>query len=264
MISFGRIYAMILRYFYILRTSWPRILDLVYWPTMHMVLWGFISQYFAASDQHIPYVVGALLGAALLWEMLFRSQLSVSLSFMEELWSRNIGHLCVSPLRPAEWVASMITISIIRTVIGVTPVLFLAIWLYDFNIFSIGLPLLALMLNVWAMGWWLGLFITAILMRAGLGAEGLCYALTFLFAPLCAVYYPVSALPDAVQTISLMMPASHVFEGLRGILLDGVYHAEYMWKAFALNIFYFTLAIGCFYWSFNESRKRGGLLQTGE
>ncbi|MBL1146149.1 MAG: ABC transporter permease [Pseudomonadota bacterium] len=264
MMSFGRIYAMILRYFYILRKSWPRILDLIYWPTMHMVLWGFISQYFAASSAHIPYVVGALLGAALLWEMLFRSQLSVSLSFMEELWSRNIGHLCVSPLRPAEWIVSMICISIIRTLIGVTPVLFLAMWIYDFNIFSIGLPLAALIINVWVMGWWLGLFITSILMRAGLGAEGFCYALTFLFAPLCAVYYPISALPEAVQVVSRALPASHVFEGLRGILLNGEFHAEYLWRAAGLNAVYFVIATGCFFWSLDRSRKHGGLLQTGE
>ena len=29
-----RIGAMMLRYWYLLRSSWPRLLDLVYWPTV--------------------------------------------------------------------------------------------------------------------------------------------------------------------------------------------------------------------------------------
>lgn len=264
MISFGRIYGMISRYYYILRSSWPRIIELIYWPTIQMVLWGFISSYFVGSEKHIPYVVGALLGAVMLWDMLFRSQLSVSLSFMEELWSRNIGHICVSPLRPTEWCLSMIIISVLRTCISIGPVFAMAYWFYDFNILDLGWPLIAFMLNVFAMGWWLGLLITAILMRAGLGAEGLCWAITFMIAPFCAVYYPVSALPEWGQMISNMLPAAHVFEGLRALLLDQTFESTHMIKALLLNLGYFVISIGCFFWSLNYSRKVGGLLQTGE
>ena len=32
-----RIGAMILRYWYLLLSSWPRLLDLVYWPTVQMI-----------------------------------------------------------------------------------------------------------------------------------------------------------------------------------------------------------------------------------
>jgi len=264
MSSFGRIYAMISRYFYILRSSWPRMIELLYWPTIQMVLWGFISHYFVGSDKHIPYVVGALLGAVMLWDMLFRAQLSVSLSFMEELWSRNIGHICVSPLRPLEWCMSMVTISFIRTVISIGPVFVLAAWFYDFNILEIGWPLVAFMINIFAMGWWLGLLITAILMRAGLGAEGLCWAITFMIAPFCAVYYPVSILPVWGQYISGLLPAAHVFEGLRALLLEQQFQSIYMVKAMALNVSYLIISIICFVWSLNHSRKVGGLLQTGE
>ena len=34
----GRIGAMILRHVYLLRTSWPRLFELMYWPTIQIVL----------------------------------------------------------------------------------------------------------------------------------------------------------------------------------------------------------------------------------
>ena len=43
--SAGRIGAMILRYWYLLRSSWPRLLELVYWPTVQMFMWGFLQSY---------------------------------------------------------------------------------------------------------------------------------------------------------------------------------------------------------------------------
>jgi ABC-2 type transport system permease protein len=38
--SLGRVWAMMLRYLYILRSSWPRTLELLYWPTLQVLIWG--------------------------------------------------------------------------------------------------------------------------------------------------------------------------------------------------------------------------------
>ena len=40
-----RVAAMMLRYWYLLRSSWPRLVELVYWPTVQMITWGFIQYY---------------------------------------------------------------------------------------------------------------------------------------------------------------------------------------------------------------------------
>ena len=103
--SVRRIAAMVLRYWYLLRGSWPRILELAYWPTVQMIMWGFISQFMATNSTWVAQAAGVLIAAVLLWDVLFRGQLGVSVSFLEEMWSRNLGHLFVSPLRPGEWVA---------------------------------------------------------------------------------------------------------------------------------------------------------------
>ncbi len=44
-----RVGAMVLRYWYLLRSSWPRMLDLIYWPTVQMLMWGFLQIYIGAE-----------------------------------------------------------------------------------------------------------------------------------------------------------------------------------------------------------------------
>ena len=109
-ISLRRIYAMVLRHVYLMRKSWPRLLELAYWPSVQMILWGFIASFFAAHSSWVAQAPGVLIAAVLLWDVLFRSQLGVSLTFFEEMYSRNLGHLFVSPLRPYELVISKLTI----------------------------------------------------------------------------------------------------------------------------------------------------------
>jgi ABC-2 type transport system permease protein len=263
--SLQRIHAMLLRHFYILRGSPARLVEIIYWPTIQMVLWGFISQFFAHQNiTPMSVALGTLLGAVMLWDFLFRSQLGVSLSFLEEIWARNLGHLFVSPLRPYEWWISMMLHSFVRAMMGMIPAALLAIPFYGFSIFDLGLPVLFLFFNLMFMGWWLGLLITALLIKAGPGAESLAWALTFLLAPFCAVYYPVALLPHWLQGLSNALPASHVFEGLRALVNDGRVDTPNLLTAFGLNCLYMIFSISILQFSFNSARKAGTLLQSGE
>lgn len=259
-----RIYAMLLRHLYILRGSLPRLLELAYWPTMQMIIWGFMSTFLATNSSWVAEAAGVLLAAVLLWDVLFRGQLGLSLSFMEEMWSRNLGHLFVSPLRPTELVLSMMAMSLIRTLIGVGPAALLCILFYDYSIFALGLPLIAFFANLMLMGWALGLLVVALLLRFGLGAENLAWFIGFMMAPISAVYYPVSALPDWLQPVAWSLPATYVFEGMRSVLFEGRFRLDLLAGATVLNLVYLAIAFGLFIAAFQSARRRGTLLQVGE
>lgn len=266
--SWERIHAMLLRYFYILKGSPARIIDIAFWPTIQMVLWGFISQFWAAhqssgKDNALAYALGTFLGAVILWDMLFRTQIAVFIAYLEEVWARNLGHLFVSPLRPWEWWLSMILFSFFRVGVGMAPAVLFAIPFYGFSIFDLGLPLLFFFFNLMFMGWWLGFFITAVLIRSGPGAEGLAWAFTFLLAPFCAVYYPVSTLPEWLQPVAYALPASHVFEGLRALVQQDSFEISHMINAFLLNVLYLVLSIVMVQAAFSAARRQGTLLQSG-
>ncbi|WP_207480425.1 ABC transporter permease [Arenibaculum pallidiluteum] len=263
-LSAARVGAMVLRYWYLLRGSWPRLLELAYWPTMQMVLWGFINEFMRTNSAWVAQASGVLIGAVLLWDVMFRGQLGVSISFLEEMWSRNLGHLFVSPLRPSEWVLSMMAMSLIRAVIGILPAALLAIPVFHYSVFSMGMPLALFFVNLLLMGWWLGLLIIALILRHGLGAESLAWVSVFLLAPVSAIYYPVTVLPGWLQAVALALPSAHVFEGMRALLFQDVLRWDHLAWAFAINAAYMAAAAAVFVRSFEAARDRGALLQTGE
>lgn len=262
--SATRIGAMVMRHVYLLRRSWPRLLELAYWPMVQVLLWGFISQFFATNSTWVAQAGGVLLAGVLLWDVLFRGQLGVTVSFLEELWSRNLAHLFISPLRPYELCLSLTAMSLIRTVIGILPAALLAIPLYAFSIFDMGLPLLAFFSALLVFGWALGLAIAAILVRWGVAAENLAWLLVFILAPISGIYYPIDVLPGWLQPVAWMFPAPYVFEGMRAVLFHHEFRADLMLAALGLDALYLFLGAGVFLYSFRVARVQGLLLRAGE
>ncbi len=261
--SLHRVSALLLRYFYLLRSSWPRLLEIAYWPTIQMIIWGFTSVYFSDSSPELT-AGGILISAVLVWDSLFRSHISYTLSFLEEMWSRNLANLFVSPLRSWELILALATISMIRTLIGMTPAALLAIPFFGVSVFEMGLPLLGFFLNLVLTGWSISQVVTGILLRYGLGAESLTWMLPFLLAPFSCIYYPLETLPGWMQGVAEFLSTTYIFEGMRSLILDGVWREELMWRACGLNLIYMTFGISVFLVAIRSARNRGLLMQSGE
>ena len=193
---------MVERYWYLLRSSWPRLLELVYWPTVQMMMWGFLQLYLGQNSGYFARAGGTFIGAVLLWDILFRGQLGFSVSFMEEMWARNIANLMMSPLTPVELAASLMLMSLVRLLIGTIPVTILVLLLFGFNIYGLGLGLFAFFVNLVLTSWAIGLIVCGLVMRHGLGAESLAFSVMILLMPLCCVYYPVWVLPAWLQPLA--------------------------------------------------------------
>ncbi|HJN23698.1 MAG TPA: ABC transporter permease [Rhodospirillales bacterium] len=262
--SWRRVAALLLRHLYVLRRSWPRLLELAYWPTIQMLLWGFITTFFLEHSTWVAQAAAVLISAVLLWDVLFRSNLGVALSFIEEIWSRNLGQLFVSPLRPCELVSSLMIMSFIRTIISVTPAAFLAMPFYDVWVFQLGPPLIAFFANLLIMGWSVGLVVSALVLRFGMGAESLCWLGIFLVGPVSGIYYPIATLPGWLQPVAWALPSAYVFEGMRGVLFEQVFRVDFFGAAVALNLVYLALSCAFFLFMFHTARERGLLLQQGE
>jgi len=260
----ARVGAMVLRYWYLLRSSWPRMLDLIYWPAVQMLMWGFLQLYLAQNAGFFARAGGTFIGAVLLWDILFRGQLGFALSFLEEMWSRNLANLMISPLKPVEFVLALMIMSVLRLVISTIPVALLAIAFFGFNLFGLGLALAAFFANLLLTSWAIGIFVSGIVMRNGLGAENLAWTIMFIFLPLTCVYYPVAVLPSWLQTVAWALPPTYVFEGMRALVIDHVFRPDLMVEAFALNALLFTAGALSFLALLKSSRRSGALMQGGE
>ena len=114
------------------------------------------------------------------------------------------------------------------------------------------------------MGWAVALFVTALILRHGSGAEGLAWGVLFGITPFAAVFYPVAVLPGIMQDIALGMPAGRVFEGMRAALLEGRIAWDHLVWAAVLDVLWIALGSWVFLREFQSARVRGALLNVGE
>ncbi|MHC2432672.1 ABC transporter permease [Bradyrhizobium sp. USDA 4451] len=263
-ISVHRIGAMVLRYWYLLVSSWPRLLELLYWPALQVITWGFLQLYIAENASFVAHAGGTLIGAVILWDILFRGQLGFSISFLEEMLARNIANLMISPLKPIEFLLSLMVMSLIRLAIGVIPMTLLAFVLFHFNVYGLGLPLIAYFCNLIFTSWAVGIFVSGLVLRNGLGAQSIVWTLMFAILPLACVYYPVSVLPVWLQYVAWTLPPTYVFEGMRALLIEHTFRTELMLSALAINLVSLAASFGIFLALLRSAKKNGSLLSNGE
>ena len=262
--NFNKIFALSLRHVYLIKGSFPRILDLIYWPTIQIFLWGFISKFFTLNSSYFENTVGIILSAAILYDFLFRSSISYNMMFLEEIWSRNFTNLFIAPIKISEIIAALTFTAIFRTLIGLVPAALLAIPLFGVSIFKIGIPLIFLLITLYIFGVTLGLLVTSGLIRFGPSFENIAWASLFFLAPLGCIYYPIEILPDWLQIIAKLLPLVHIFEEMRNVLIHDIINYYQILKAIIISFIYFVFGIVVFYLSYEGAKNRGTLINMGE
>ena len=259
-----KIYGLSLRHIYLIRSSFPRILDLIYWPSVQVFLWGFISQFFTLNSSYYNNTVGVILTAAILYDFLFRSSISYNMMFLEEIWSRNFTNLFIAPMKISEIIVSLVFTALIRALIGLVPAILLTSPLFGISLLDLGLPLAFLFLSLYIFGITLGLFVSAGLLRFGPSFENIAWSTMFLLAPFGCIYYPVETLPEIFQLIAYALPLVYIFEETRNILVNQSVDYENIIQALYLNAAYLIAAVSVFYYSFDKAREKGTLINIGE
>tara|TARA_B100001121_G_C18656617_1_gene606737 strand:- start:105 stop:896 length:792 start_codon:yes stop_codon:yes gene_type:complete len=262
--NWGKVFALSLRHIYLIKGSFPRILDLIYWPTIQIFLWGFISKFFTLSSSYFENTVGIILSAAILYDFLFRSSISYNMMFLEEIWSRNFTNLFIAPIKLSEIITALTFTAIFRTLIGLIPAALIAIPLFGVSIFKIGAPLIFLLITLYIFGVTLGLLVTAGLVRFGPSFENIAWASLFFLAPLGCIYYPIEILPEWLQVIAKLLPLVHIFEEMRNILIHDIINYSQILKAIFISFLYFLIGVLIFYLSYNGAKNRGTLINMGE
>ena len=262
--NLNKMYGLFLRHFFLIKSSLPRLLDLIYWPSIQIILWGFISKFFSIYSSYYNNTLGVILTCAILYDILFRSSISFNMLFLEEIWSRNFTNLFIAPLKLKEIITSLIFTALVRTLIGLVPAIILTSPLFGVSIFNLGVPLFLLFLSLYIFGITLGLFVSAGLIRFGPSFENIAWSSLFLLAPLGCIYYPLEILPNFFQIIAKVLPLVYIFDEARNILINGYINYENLKIAYLLNLFYLFFGIVLFYFSFLKARVKGTLINMGE
>lgn len=253
--TFYRIQAVILRHLLLTFRVLHRTIDILYWPLLNIILWGCNSLW---HQQHEPPLITfMMLTALLLWQILFRANMEVCYSLIDELRSHNFCNIFATPLTLGEWMMAVISIGVLKAtftfLFGTT-----CIWiLYSLNIISLGwsfIPFLALIIIT---GWSVGFLTASCIITWGQNVEGLMWVVVWAFVPLSGIFFPISILPSFVQKIAYCLPQPYLFDGIRYFIKNNTMPVDMLLKGLLLSLFYFVVSLYFFKNRFEKSKQRG-------
>lgn len=260
----SRIFAIFLEHFLRLIHEFTEIVETFYWAIMDVVIWGFMTAYISKLGGGGELVVSFMLGGLILWTVTWRTQQDISLSMMRDIWNKNLISLFSTPLTVWEFMTGSIILGTVKIFFTVGLASLVALLFYKFNIYALGIYFIPFIFNLIVFGWNVALFVNSLIIRFGTKIENFAWGFIILLQPLAAVYYPVSSLPGFLQVVSNLVPASHVFEGMRQVYTQGTVSNEHLLMATLLNLTYLILNVFFFNFMFQKARALGKIVRLEE
>jgi ABC-2 type transport system permease protein len=256
-----RIRAVILRHSYELWHNGNHLSNLIYWPLVNIVVWGFFTIYLRRGDHLRPGIINSLLGAVILWGLFNAFQRDLAVGFLDELWSRNLVNLFASPLSVSEYVTGLIAVNLVKAAIGVAIEAVIAWLFYHYNIFPMFPAFIPFILNLALFALAVGIAVTGLIFRYTTKFQTMAWSFAGLLMPLSCVFYPLKSLPGFLQPAAWVLPTTHSFEGMRDAIERGAFSVSHFEWGLELNVVYFILAALFFRWMFESARARGLLVK---
>ncbi len=256
--NFRVILGLVQRYSLLFLRNPVRGFELVFWPAMELLVWGFLTMFIQKQTTgDFALFIRFLIGATIFWDVLFRAQMGVALSFLEDMWTRNLLNLFAAPIRLREYLAATACMGLLRVAVVVVVMSLMALGLYAFNLFELEWSLVPFFALLMVFGFSLGMISISLILRWGQAAESLAWAVPFMIQPFSAVFYSVDTLPKVMQHVAWCLPSTYVFEGMREVVKTGAMDWNSLWIAAGINVGFLFLSGAIFYWMFSNARKLG-------
>jgi ABC-2 type transport system permease protein len=254
-----RTLAIALRYYYLLRSNAARLVQLFVWIVLDVVLWGFITKYLNGIGETGVNFTSTLLGAVVLWDFVTRSMQGVSTPFLEDIYARNLMNFFASPLSILEYLSGLVLVSVLSGALGLAVLIGLSALFFGLAIWQLGLALVAFVFLLFVFGIALGIIGISIVLRLGPSAEWFVWPLPTVLSPFAAVFYPVAVMPLWMQTVSHIIPASYVFEGMRAIVAHGTVDYGSLLLAALLDLVFLVIAGAIFTRVYRAAVRSGAI-----
>lgn len=262
--SFRRSYGYFLQLCYFLKNSWAGVLGSIYFPIITMVLWGFTTSFMKDHSATIAAATGIFVGAQALAEIFFRMYTSMAATFAHDIRSRSLTSLMASPLQLTEMMSSMLVMALIRNFVCAVPAFILADVFFNVDIRELGIDLYFILFNLTLLGWWMGTWMTVLVLKSGLAMQRMIYGSVLAFNVIACIQFPLEALPQLLKPLSYLFPASYIFEAFRGILMHQPDVSGLIIKATALNLFYMIIMYRYYFKGFKRAMASGRSISLGE
>ncbi|MBW3020028.1 ABC transporter permease [Candidatus Woesearchaeota archaeon] len=253
--------ALLLQYSLMTIKSLDRIADIVFWPTLSILMWGFTTLFLQKG--YNVNIIGLILAGFIFYQFFQRCQSDIALYLLEDLWSDNLQNVYSTPVTKWDKLVSLVIFGVLKSLLAFGTAAFLSLVFFKFNLFSYNLTYLFFYffsLSLFSIG--IGILLVSLVLRFGTNIQMFVWGFSFMLQPLIAVFYPVSILPVFLQKISLLIPATYVFEGLRGLRESGIFdYGEFFYSIF-LNLILIIIACVLYAMAFSHNKKTGRLVHS--
>ncbi len=258
MISIQRIGAIVFRHLKTMyRISW--LVEISYWTLLDAIIFGSLGKattMLTDAGSNLG-IVNALITNTIMWYVVLRCAITIGFCLLNELFDANLITLFATPLHKTEWIIGCIIPGSIAALINIFVGWLLALCFFGCNIFATGLPAFVALCSLLISGWILGLIIMCMVLFMGKKGTSWAFIIVWSLVPFSCVYYPIDVLPKAFQIFASCIPMSHVFIGLRELIMHGANPWPHLAISFILNAVYLVIAIVLFVVMFQRSKKNG-------
>ncbi len=257
MIKLHRIKGFLYRHWCEVVATIDRKVDIIFWPTIDLLAFGLLTVYIDKLNVQAG-IASAILGGLILWTLVYNIQRDITVSLLEDAWSRNLYNLFSSPISIGEVIIGTLILSLIKALITVSFLLFLTSGLFGFNLLYYGWPITFFILNIFVFGWAFGYITSSLIFRFGTRVQILAWSLIAILYPISGVFYPLNTLPPLVAKVAGIFPVSHIFEGLRALILHGQNpESPTIIIIVTLNLIYLALGIFLYIAGYKHAKNRG-------
>lgn len=260
-INYHRVWAVIARHLMTWPRSLERVADAFWWPSFNLFIWGLVTVFLKEQTGSYQFYINLFLGGVIMWLFINRSQEEMGITLLQEAWDRNLLNMFTSPLTIWEFTIAAFVLSAVKLIISVIWMIILGYFLFQYNLFRLGIVLVPYATNLLITGGILGIIINSLIVRYGYRIQVFAWTLSLVLQPFSGVFYPMSILPGWMQDVAKGLPTSYIFEGMRTVLREGRIDYSGLLVATMLNGVYFIFAVWFFVWSFQKAKENGMLMK---
>jgi ABC-2 type transport system permease protein len=150
------------------------------------------------------------------WTIIYLSQYSLARGFMSSIWFNTLKQTFSSPIDLRDMIIGHSIYGIISATIGFLFLALFTLFVFHFNIFTLGGYLILIVILGSVCGIAIGAVAISLVMLLGLKVDIIIWSLIDVIVFISGLYYSISVFPAAVQTISRFFPLVYLFEAIRG------------------------------------------------
>jgi len=218
---FREIYAHFYKQITIRITEKGELAGTFVWPLIGILSLGLFGKYLIAGGTSESAISLIIIGV-ISWNFLGIATRAVSFGILYDLWSNCLKHFFNTAIRLRYYILGTSLFAVLSSSIAFFMVVGAILALFGPGFFIMNQYIIAGFFVVFLHGIAQGMLVTSLFTSKGYNWQGLSWILPGIMMIICGIYYPITYLPEWLQTISYLFPSTYAIQGMRDVAMGSI------------------------------------------